>query len=163
MSDRIPVRVLDSAAVTMAQGMIAIDLAERAQAGASLDELYARGMELIGKTGVAGTIDTLEHLIKGGRLKGAKAIYRAAPNMMVVVPDSTTVELSYGPSGLDRASYLLTFAGIALVVLWSRRRFRYGTSLPPRHSDADGVEGPDDAEVPGDVADTELASDSDVN
>ena len=96
-------------------------------------------------------------------VKGAKAIYRAAPNMMVVVPDSTTVELSYGPSELDRASYLLTFAGIALVVLWSRRRFRYGTSLPPRHSDADGVEGPDDAEVPGDVADTELASDSDVN
>ena len=75
VSDRIPVRVLDSAAVTMAQGMIAIDLAERAQAGATLDELYARGLELVGKTGVAGTIDTLEHLIKGGRLKGAKAIF----------------------------------------------------------------------------------------
>lgn len=75
VADSIPVKVLDTNAVTMAEGMIAIDLAERAQAGATLDELYARGIELAGKTGVAGTIDTLEHLIKGGRLKGAKAIF----------------------------------------------------------------------------------------
>ena len=75
VADQIPVKVLDSNAVTMAEGMIAIDLAERAQSGASLDDLYNRGVELASKTGVAGTIDTLEHLIKGGRLKGAKAIF----------------------------------------------------------------------------------------
>ena len=75
VADQIPVKVLDTNAVTMAEGMIAIDLAERAQAGATLDELYNRGVELASKTGVAGTIDTLEHLIKGGRLKGAKAIF----------------------------------------------------------------------------------------
>lgn len=75
VADQIPVKVLDSNAVTMAEGMIAIDLAERAQSGASLEDLYNRGIELALKTGVAGTIDTLEHLIKGGRLKGAKAIF----------------------------------------------------------------------------------------
>lgn len=75
VADHFPVKVLDTDAVTMAEGMIAIDLAERAQAGATLDELYSKGVELAGKTGVAGTIDTLEHLIKGGRLKGAKAIF----------------------------------------------------------------------------------------
>ena len=68
------------------------------------------------------------------RVKGASAIHRAAPNMMVVVPESNTVEMSYEPSGLDLSSYLLTFAGIALVVLFARRRFRYGTAVPPRRS-----------------------------
>jgi DegV family protein with EDD domain len=71
----IDVRVVDSQSVTMAEGLIAIDLAERAAAGASVDELYERGVALSQKTGVAGTIDTLDHLIKGGRLKGAKAIF----------------------------------------------------------------------------------------
>ncbi|MFM2046047.1 MAG: hypothetical protein RL383_124 [Actinomycetota bacterium] len=96
-------------------------------------------------------------------VKGAGAIHRAAPNMMVVVPDSTTVELSYGPSGLDRASYLLTLAGIGLAVMWSRRRFRYGTAVPPRHSDADEDEGQLEAEDTAELADTELASDGDAN
>jgi uncharacterized membrane protein len=68
------------------------------------------------------------------RVKGASAIHRAAPNMMVVVPEATTVEMSYEPSGLDLSGYLLTFAGIALVVLFVRRRFRYGTAVPPRRS-----------------------------
>ena len=68
------------------------------------------------------------------RVKGASAIHRAAPNMMVVVPEANTVEMSYGPSGLDRSSYLLTFAGIAFVVMFARRRFRYGTAVPPRRS-----------------------------
>lgn len=75
VADQIPVRVVDSRSVTMAEGLIAIDLAERAAAGATLDELEARGKTLAGRTGVCGTIDTLEHLIKGGRLKGAKAIF----------------------------------------------------------------------------------------
>jgi len=75
VADQIPVKIVDSRAVTMAEGMIAIDLAERAAAGASMDELVARGTELAGKVGVCGTIDTLEHLIKGGRLKGAKAVF----------------------------------------------------------------------------------------
>ncbi|CAB4865076.1 unannotated protein [freshwater metagenome] len=75
VADQIPVKIVDSRAVTMAEGMIAIDLAERAAAGASLEDLVARGTELAGKVGVCGTIDTLEHLIKGGRLKGAKAIF----------------------------------------------------------------------------------------
>jgi hypothetical protein len=68
------------------------------------------------------------------RVKGAAGIHRAAPNMMVVVPTSQKVELSYRSSGLDRSSYLLTFAGIALSVLFARRRFRYGTAMPARRS-----------------------------
>lgn len=70
----VSVHVVDSRAASVAQGLIVIDLAERALAGASASELIARGNELVTKVGVAGTIDTLEHLIKGGRLKGAKAM-----------------------------------------------------------------------------------------
>jgi hypothetical protein len=76
------------------------------------------------------------------KVKGAKAVYRAAPNMMVVVPTEKNVSLSYQPSQLDRSSYLLTFMGIVLVVFMFRRRLRYGTSMPPSIS-----EGSSDAEV----------------
>ena len=63
-------------------------------------------------------------------VEGADAIHRAAPNMMVVVPTSTTVKLSYEPSGLDQSAYLLTLGGIVWVVFMFRRRFRYGSALP---------------------------------
>jgi hypothetical protein len=72
------------------------------------------------------------------KVSGAREIYRAAPNMMVVVPTEKNVRLSYEPSGLDQFAYVLTFAGIVLVVLMLRRRLRYGTALPERISDADG-------------------------
>jgi hypothetical protein len=64
---------------------------------------------------------------------GAKEVYRAAPNMMVVVPTEKNVRLSYEPSKLDQFAYVLTFAGIVFVVFMLRRRLRYGTSLPPRN------------------------------
>jgi len=60
---------------------------------------------------------------------GTADIVRAAPNMMVVIPRSNEVRMSYEPSGLDRASYLLTFGGIVMLAWCARRRFRYGTSF----------------------------------
>ena len=63
---------------------------------------------------------------------GTASLYRAAPNMMVVIPHSTDVHLSYEPSGLDRSAYLMTFAGLVMVVWFSRRRFRYGIAMPPK-------------------------------
>jgi hypothetical protein len=47
------------------------------------------------------------------------------------------VRLSYEPSGLDQFSYLLTFAGIVLVIYMFRRRLRYGIALPESISDTD--------------------------
>jgi DegV family protein with EDD domain len=58
----------------MGQGLIAIDLAESAKGGADLAQLVARAEELMNKGGVVATLDTLEHLIKGGRIGGAKAL-----------------------------------------------------------------------------------------
>ena len=52
---------------------------------------------------------------------GADGPYRVGANMMVVVPESTTVELSYGRSAIDYITILLTLVGIGLCVLWRRQ------------------------------------------
>jgi hypothetical protein len=54
-------------------------------------------------------------------VSGADGVYRVAPNLMVVVPTSKHVSLHYGRTPVDWFAWLLTFAGIALVVLLWRR------------------------------------------
>ena len=70
---KIAVSIIDTRAATMSEGLLAIELGEMAQAGKSMEEIVARGNQLVPELGVIATIDTLEHLIKGGRLGGAKA------------------------------------------------------------------------------------------
>jgi hypothetical protein len=66
------------------------------------------------------------------QVTGATHVYRAAPNMMVVVPTEKNVTLSYEPSQLDRSSYAVTLVGIIMAVFLFRRRFRYGVAMPAR-------------------------------
>jgi fatty acid kinase fatty acid binding subunit len=68
------VRVVDTQAVSMAQGLLVMDVAERARDGATLDELVARAEELTARVGVCAMLDTLDHLVKGGRVGGARAL-----------------------------------------------------------------------------------------
>ncbi|MEM8707925.1 MAG: hypothetical protein AAGE98_15780, partial [Actinomycetota bacterium] len=51
---------------------------------------------------------------------GADGPYRVAPNLMVVVPTDTSVELTYGRSGIELFSLVLTALGIA--ALFALRR-----------------------------------------
>ncbi|HTT58742.1 MAG TPA: DegV family protein [Acidimicrobiales bacterium] len=74
MSPEFPVRVVDTLNVSMGQGLIVIDVAEAAAQGGDLDVLVARSSDTMSKIGVVATLDTLEHLIKGGRIGGAKAL-----------------------------------------------------------------------------------------
>ena len=74
VSDKIPVRVIDSKAASMALGLLVIDVAEAAQSGASLDELDELAQRQLSKIGVIAMLDTLEHLVKGGRIGGARAL-----------------------------------------------------------------------------------------
>ena len=55
------------------------------------------------------------------KVDGATGPYRVAPNMMVVIPTSTTVNMHYGWSMIDYVAYLLSFAGIAWIVVTRRR------------------------------------------
>lgn len=70
----IDVRVLDTRNVSMGQGLIVMDVAELAATGAALEELVTHAQSLVPKAGVVAALDTLEHLIKGGRVGGAKAL-----------------------------------------------------------------------------------------
>lgn len=74
VASSIDVRVVDTKAVSMAQGLLAIDVAEAALSGKTLDELVEHAQALVPKVGVVAMLDTLEHLIKGGRVGGARAL-----------------------------------------------------------------------------------------
>jgi DegV family protein with EDD domain len=74
VAGQIDVRVIDTLNVSMGQGLLVIDIAEAAADGADLDALVARTADQMKKVGVVATLDTLEHLIKGGRIGGAKAL-----------------------------------------------------------------------------------------
>jgi DegV family protein with EDD domain len=74
VAGEIDVRVVDTLNVSMGEGLMVIDIAEAAREGATLDDLVAQSSELMKKIGVVATLDTLEHLIKGGRIGGAKAL-----------------------------------------------------------------------------------------
>jgi hypothetical protein len=55
-------------------------------------------------------------------VSGAEGPYRVAPNLMVVVPTDTHVELRYGRTAVDWLSYIVTLAGIVGAVVLYRRR-----------------------------------------
>lgn len=57
------------------------------------------------------------------KASGAQGPYRVAPNMMVVVPTSTEVKLTFEPSSVDRLAYVMTISGfIVLGFLWRSNR-----------------------------------------
>jgi len=66
--------VVDSKAVTMAQGLIALAAADEAKAGADAATIAEHAVASIPRTHVMGVLDTLEHLVKGGRVGGAKGM-----------------------------------------------------------------------------------------
>ena len=66
--------VVDSKAVTMAQGLIALAAADEAKAGADAATIAEHVVASIPRTHVMGVLDTLEHLVKGGRVGGAKGM-----------------------------------------------------------------------------------------
>jgi len=67
------------------------------------------------------------------RASGADGPYRVAPNLMVVVPTGTQVELTYGREPVDWVAWLLTALGIALAVLLASRP---PLTVTPRRSQA---------------------------
>ncbi len=70
----IAVRVVDSLSVTLGEGMIAVEAARRAAAGATLDEIVALAEDMARRTKVYGSLDTLEYLKRGGRIGAAQAL-----------------------------------------------------------------------------------------
>lgn len=70
----LPVRVVDSRSVTMGEGLVVVEAAERAASGGSLDEVAAAAEASVSQLKVYGVIDTLDNLRRGGRIGGAAAL-----------------------------------------------------------------------------------------
>ena len=73
VADLIPVKVVDSKAVTMAQGLVALEAARMGAQGKGLDDAAGAAEDLAARTRIFATLDTLENLKKGGRVGGAQA------------------------------------------------------------------------------------------
>lgn len=87
--DGVPVRVIDSKAITMGLGNLVLRAAAAAADGATGDEVEAVIAEQIPRTRVFGALDTLENLKKGGRIGGAQAFLGSVLSIKPIVDIST--------------------------------------------------------------------------
>lgn len=71
----IPVKVVDSATVSMALGFQVLEGARAAAAGGSLDAVAAAARSAVAKTNLLAALETLEFLKRGGRIGGAQAFF----------------------------------------------------------------------------------------
>jgi DegV family protein with EDD domain len=85
LDETFPVRVVDSLSVTLGEGLVTIEAAEKAAHGGSLDEVVAAAEGVSGRMKVYGVIDTLENLRKGGRIGGAQALLGSVLSIKPVI------------------------------------------------------------------------------
>jgi DegV family protein with EDD domain len=64
------VRVVDTGTAAGAQALVAIHAAEVAASGATLDEVEAEARRVSGEVKLVGALETLEYLVRGGRVNG---------------------------------------------------------------------------------------------
>ena len=74
VEDVVPVRVVDSRAVSLGQGLMAVAAARLAKQGKGLDDCAGVAADLVPRTRIYGALDTLENLKKGGRVGSAQAL-----------------------------------------------------------------------------------------
>lgn len=70
----LPVRVVDSLSVTLGEGLVTMEAAQRARDGGNLEEVATAAEGAVRRLSVYGAIDTLEYLRRGGRIGGAQAL-----------------------------------------------------------------------------------------
>jgi DegV family protein with EDD domain len=93
------VTVVDSHTVSMAQGWIAIRAAEAARDGKSREEIEALAVELSGRTFVFGALDTLDYVIRSGRvgrLPGTVGTLLNVKPILTVQPNGVATILERG-------------------------------------------------------------------
>jgi DegV family protein with EDD domain len=69
----LPVQVLDSKTVSLGQGIQVLAAARMAAQGKSMEDVVGAVGDLVARTRLIATLDTLENLKKGGRIGGAQA------------------------------------------------------------------------------------------
>jgi DegV family protein with EDD domain len=81
----VPIRVVDSKAVTMAQGLMALAAAKLGEQGSSIDECAQAVEDLVARSRIYATLDTLENLKKGGRIGAAQAFFGSLLSIKPVI------------------------------------------------------------------------------
>ncbi|HZQ27864.1 MAG TPA: DegV family protein [Acidimicrobiales bacterium] len=99
VADDIPVRVVDSRNVTIAEGLMAVAAARLAQQGKGMDDCAGAAEDLVGRTRVYGALDTLENLKKGGRIGAAQALLGS---MLSIKPIIQVVDGKVEPESKQR-------------------------------------------------------------
>jgi DegV family protein with EDD domain len=92
LEGELTVRVVDSKALTLGLGNIVVAAAEAAEAGATSAEVVALTEDLSDRTRMWGMLDTLDNLVKGGRIGKAQGLMG---NMLSIKPilDMSTGEV----------------------------------------------------------------------
>ncbi|HSH61188.1 MAG TPA: DegV family protein [Acidimicrobiales bacterium] len=99
VADSIPVQVVDSRAVALAQGLMSVRAAERAAEGGSIDDVVREVQDLVGRSRTFAALDTLENLKKGGRIGGAQAF---VGSMLSIKPVIQVSEGKVAPESRQR-------------------------------------------------------------
>ena len=77
--------VHDTNLVSMALGLMVLEVAKAAEKGASLKECHELAQDAYGRIGVFFTVDTLEYLHRGGRINSAKRLLGSALNLKPIM------------------------------------------------------------------------------
>jgi len=91
---QLEVHVVDSRFVTAAEGLLALDAAVFAATGATAAAVADHARDTVSRAGLVGVIDTLDHLVKGGRVAGARALVGSLLSVkpILTVRDGLVVE-----------------------------------------------------------------------
>ena len=95
----IPVRIVDSRSASMGEGISVLAAARLAKSGMGLDQLERSVTDLVGRSKVWGALDTLENLMKNGRIGGAKALLASA---LAIKPIITVIDGRVAEGGKQR-------------------------------------------------------------
>jgi DegV family protein with EDD domain len=94
------VHVVDSLSISMGLGLIAMAAARVAKAGGKLAEVMEETKKAISQTQIRGLLDTLQYLLKGGRITRTKAL---VGTLLKVKPILTTRDGEIIQAGMARS------------------------------------------------------------
>jgi len=89
LEGEVSVTVVDSKALTLGLGNIVVACAEAAEAGASAADVVAKAEDLSDRTRMWGMLDTLDNLVKGGRIGKAQGLMGSMLSIKPVLDMST--------------------------------------------------------------------------
>ncbi len=89
LDGEIPVTVVDSRALTIGLGNLVIAAAEAAESGAGVDEIVTLVNDLSDRTRMWGLLNTLDNLLKGGRIGKAQQLMGSVLSIKPVLDMST--------------------------------------------------------------------------